>query len=143
MTRSAVPQQLVDSYVNTIYRIDFVPQSLGLRIDEFSQPLAALLLQQTNRQGSAIISAYNPFSGQLFEAQNLQAHEQLRLWLCNHAYSIVAGRNIDPSGRWPDEKSFFIFDIDLNTAQTIGSQFGQNAIVWIGTDATPRLLLLR
>ena len=112
MARSIIDQQLVDSYANTIYRIDAVPQSICLRIDEFSQSLA-LLLRQTNRQRSAIISAYNPFSQQLSDAQNLQAHEQLQLFLRNHAYSIIEGRNIDPTGRWPDEKSFFILDIDL------------------------------
>lgn len=142
MTRPTVSQQLVDSYVNTIYRIDTTPKPICLSINEFSQPLA-LLLQKTNRQGSAIISAYNPLSRQLFDAQNLQAHEQLRLYLHNHAYSYTEGRNIDPTGQWPTEKSFFVSGIDLNTAQALGHQFKQNAIVWIDSDAIPRLMLLR
>ena len=142
MTRPTVSQQLVDSYVNTIYRIDTAPQPIYLRIDEFSPPLA-LLLQETNRQSAAIISAYNPFSRQLFDAQNLQVHEQLRFYLRNHAYSFIEGRNIDPTGQWPIEKSFFVSSIDLNTAQALGCQFRQNAIVQIDSDAIPRLMLLR
>ena len=142
MTRSTVSQQLVGSYVNTIYRIDTAPQPICLSIDQFSQPLA-LLLQETNQQDSAIISAYNPFSRQIFDAQNLQAHEQLRLFLCNHAYSFIEGRNIDPTKQWPTEKSFFVPGIDLNTAQALGHQFRQNAIIWIDSGAIPRLMLLR
>ena len=142
MTSSDISRQLVDNYRNTIYRINTAPESIDLRIDAFSEPLAALL-RATNPRSSAIISAYNPFSRKLSGAQNLQAHELLRLLLRSRAYFIVEGQNIDLSGQWPDEKSFFVCGIDLNAAQSIARQFNQNAIVWIDTDAIPRLQLLR
>lgn len=59
-----------------------------------------------------------------------------------HAYPVIEGLNIDPAGVWPTEKSFFIPEIDINTAKSLGQQFRQNAIVWIGRDAIPRLVLL-
>lgn len=142
MAYSAISQQLVDSYAKTIYRIDTVPKPIYLRIDTFSVPLA-LLLQDTDSHHAAIVSAYNPFSRPLSIEENSAAHRSLRHCLQHRGYSIVEGSNIDPCAQWPAEKSFFVSGIDPDTAQSIGRQFNQNAIVWIGADAVPRLLLLR
>lgn len=142
MAHSAIPQQLVDSYAKTIYRIDTVPEPIYLHIDTFSAPLA-LLLQDTDSHHAAIVSAYNPFSRPLPIEENLTAHRSLRHCLQHQGYSIVEGSNIDPCAQWPAEKSFFVSGIDPDTAQSIGRQFNQNAIVRIGADAVPRLLLLR
>lgn len=56
---------------------------------------------------------------------------------------MIESLNVDPSGKWPPEKSFFVPGLDLNTARSIGQQFNQNAIVWIDSEAIPRLILLR
>ena len=142
MAYSAIPQQFVDNYAKTIYRIDTVPEPIYLRIDTFSAPLA-LLLQDADSHHAAIVSAYNPFSRPLSIKENLTAHRSLRHCLQHQGYAVVEGSNIDPCAQWPAEKSFFVSGIDPDTAQSIGRQFSQNAIVWIGTDAVPRLLLLR
>jgi hypothetical protein len=63
--------------------------------------------------------------------------------LNHHCYPVIESLNIDPANLWPAEKSFFVPELDLNTARALGRQFNQNAMVWIGNDAIPRLILLR
>ncbi len=92
---------------------------------------------------AAIISADNPYSRQLSNEENLIAHESLRNFLRQHPYPMIESLNIDPTNLWPAEESFFVLGLDLNTAKSLGQQFNQNAIVWIGSDAIPRLILLR
>ncbi|SFD85453.1 DUF3293 domain-containing protein [Nitrosomonas sp. Nm166] len=91
----------------------------------------------------AIISAYNPYSQQLSNEENLAAHELLRNSLLDYSYPMIESLNNDPANRWPTEKSFFVLGLNLNIVKLLGQQFDQNAIVWIGNDAIPRLILLR
>lgn len=56
---------------------------------------------------------------------------------------MIESFNIDPAKLWPTEKSFFVLGLDLNTSKSLGRQFNQNAIVWIGSNAIPQLILLR
>lgn len=142
MTSVAISRQLADSYANAIYRIDAAPDPVFLRIGQFSQPLAALL-HASGQNHAAIISAYNPFSEVISHEENEATHQSLYRLLQQQGHSFIEGMNIDPSMQWPDEKSFLIYGIDSDTAQSIGRQYRQNAIVWIDAIATPRLLWLR
>ncbi|SHL69343.1 Protein of unknown function [Nitrosospira sp. Nsp11] len=56
---------------------------------------------------------------------------------------IIEGEGFDPCGKWPAEKSFLALGLDLKESSALGKEFGQNAIVWAGADAIPRLILLR
>ncbi|WP_244907689.1 DUF3293 domain-containing protein [Nitrosomonas aestuarii] len=90
-----------------------------------------------------IVSAYNPFSQIQSHERNLTAHAALLEILRRDAVSIIESKNIDPSGIWTDEKSICIFGMSIDTARALGRQFSQNAIVWTGCDAVPRIVLLR
>lgn len=142
MIQSVIAKDLIASYLCANYQIGTGPDSISLRIDQFSVPLAKLLIS-SGQSCAAIISAYNPHNLQLSNTKNLAAHESLRNFLDRHSYSIIESLNTDSAGLGPAEKSFFVPGLDLNTAQTLGQQFDQNAIVWIGSDAIPRLILLR
>lgn len=142
MIQSVIAKNLVASYLSANYQIGAGPDSISLKIDQFSDALAKFL-NSSGHSCAAIISAYNPHSLQLSNEKNLTAHELLRNFLEHHAYPIIESLNLDPADNWPTEKSFFVPRMDLNTAQTLGQQFDQNAIVWINSDAIPRLILLR
>ena len=139
---SAIACDLVDSYHHAIYRIDTGPGSIALRIGQFSRSLPDLL-NELKCTRAAIISAYNPYSQQLGHDENETAHRSLRKLLIHRSYPIIEGINLDPSGHWPVEKSFFVAGLDLDTAKSIGQKYSQNAILWIAEDAVPRLVLLR
>ena len=49
----------------------------------------------------------------------------------------------DPIGAWPEEKSFLALGVGEDTARKLGNRFRQDAVVWVRSDAVPRLLLLR
>lgn len=142
MISSTIPAQLIGHYIEAQYRIGTPAESITLRIDQYSAPLAQFLAA-SNQSRAAVISAYNPYSELLSDEENLAAHEMLRESLMRHAYPVTESLNIDPAGAWPAEKSFFISGIDLNTAKSLGQQFRQNAIVWIDRNAIPLLILLR
>ena len=139
---SPIPAQLIAHYTQAHYRIGDTAESMTLRIDQYSAPLAQFLAA-SHRSCAAIISAYNPYSELLSNAENLAAHESLRNLLIHHATPGIESLNVDPAGIWPAEKSFLIPGIDINTAKSLGQQFRQNAIVWIDRNAIPRLILLR
>ena len=45
-------------------------------------------------------------------------------------------------GIWPPEKSLLILGIDREEARELGSQFGQNAIIFGERGGSPELLML-
>lgn len=142
LVSTAIADDLVDSYHRAIYRIDSGSESIALRINQFSRSLSNLLIE-LNCPCAAIISAYNPYSQQLSYDENETAHQSLHESLIRRSYPILECVNLDPSGHWPVEKSFFVAGLDFDTAKFIGQQYSQNAIVWTDEDAVPRLVLLR
>ncbi|MBV8250682.1 MAG: DUF3293 domain-containing protein, partial [Comamonas sp.] len=48
-----------------------------------------------------------------------------------------------PQGLWPGEASVLIWGMDAPTARAWGEEWQQNAVLWCGADAVPRLLWLR
>jgi len=142
LIQSVLSKNLIASYLCANYRIGTGPESISLRIDQYSEPLAKFQIS-TEQPCAAIISAYNPYSLRLSNEENCAAHESLRDFLNRHSCPIIECLNTDPTGAWPEEKSFFVPGLDLYTSRSLGQQFAQNAIVWIGSDAIPRLILLR
>jgi hypothetical protein len=63
--------------------------------------------------------------------------------LIEQGCEFIEGEGVDPNGEWPGETSVLVLDIDRASAERLGSRYDQNAIVWIDTDAIPRLLVLR
>jgi hypothetical protein len=142
MALSVIASNLITSYRRTYYRVGTDCNSISLHIDQYSESLAKLLTA-SKQLCAAILSAYNPYSQLTSNEENLATHEQLRNLLQHRAYPIIESLNIDPTDQWPPEKSFFVLGLDINTSRSIGQRFNQNAIVWIGKEAIPRLILLR
>jgi hypothetical protein len=44
---------------------------------------------------------------------------------------------------WPGEASYLALGLSRDQACLLGRKYQQNAIVWIGTNGTPELVLLR
>ncbi len=136
-----IAKSLIASYRNTHYQMGTGTDAILLQIDQYSAALAKFLVA-SQQSGTAIISAYNPGSQLQSNEDNLAAHQSLKHCLNHHSYPMIESLNIDPADIWPAEKSFFVSGLDLDTARSLGRQFNQNAIVWIGGDAIPRLILL-
>lgn len=139
---SAIPAALIASYRAADYRAGSGAAALNLRIDQHSEALAQLLAA-SGRQCAVFITACNPGSQLQSLAANQAVQARLREELSCHTSQIIEGTSSDPSGAWPAESSLLALGVELDVAEALGRQFGQNALVWAGADAIPRLMLLR
>jgi len=142
LVQSEISAELIAAYRATHYRVGQGANAFTLRVDVPSETLSRLCIA-SGHQNALFITAYNPFSQTQSNAANLDAHERLRDILGSQAGMVIESAGADPSGAWPEEKSFLALGVDLVASKRLGIQFGQNAIVWAGEDAVPRLILLR
>ena len=142
MAQSEIPAEKIEAYRKTDYRFGEAPDAVILRVDLRSEELARLYSSSGFTCG-AFVTAYNPYgTAQGIEA-NEAAHECLGTDLRALSARVIEGAGADPSGAWPEEKSFFALGVDLDGARNLGNRYMQDAIVWVGADAVPKLILLR
>ena len=106
------------------------------RVKGFSKPIyigqnatdADNVLSKNNLTEWAYITAYNPMSCSLEEAENIRRNNELRKLV--NDYIVIEGEGQDKQKEWPAEKSFFIAGISLDNAKALAVTFGQRAIVY-------------
>ena len=76
-----------------------------------------------------LVTAQNPQSKPLSKAENRERNERLEQHLStkNYDYGPSLGKSTD--GSW-EEAGFTVFDLSLEDALVLGSQFGQHAVVY-------------
>ena len=131
----------IQAYRETEYRVAG-DQAFTLRIGEASPEIQAL---RTSRRGEpcAYITACSPFSQTVSSSENAARHAQLGAELTKRGLVHIEGIGQHPTNGWPGEPSYLIVGLDLEAARTLGNRLEQNAIVWIGADAVPELVLLK
>ena len=132
----------VRAYLATDYRLGHTPQDIVLTIGQRSERLAALFAGKGLHCG-AFITAYNPRGTVQADAANDKAHAQLAAKLAELRLQVIEGSGSEEGTDWPAEKSYFALGLALEPAKAIGVHFDQDAIVWVGPDAVPQLILLR
>lgn len=138
---STLPDKLVLAYRKTEYRVHGAP-GFVLRIDVPSPEL--LTLHRRHQVAfSAFLTACNPYSRLVDAAENAARQQALADALRARGFACLPGIGQHPSGDWPGEDSLLALGPTLDEARAFGAQFEQNAIVWAGDDAVPRLILLR
>lgn len=141
MLQSVLPADLIRAYRETRYRVHgAVP--FVLLVDS---PSAELTTEHGRRKTncSAFVTACNPFSEKTDAATNARLHADLGAELRRRGLEHVEGIGQHPSNEWPSEPSYLVFGLALPEAEALGRACRQNAIVWSGADAVPRLILLR
>jgi hypothetical protein len=136
-----IPRELILAYEATDFRV-LEPQEFTLRVGQRSAELQSLY-DDLGVTCAGCLTAWNPFSKEASECENQNAQRQLLRKLSLEGFPALNALGIDPSGDWPGEESVFVPGISLDRAKVLGSEFGQNAIVWAGPDAVPQLVLLR
>jgi hypothetical protein len=126
-------------YRATLYRARAGGLTFDLRIDVVSHQLG-VLLRQHGVATAAYLTAHNPRSVRLSEAENRAANEQLRAALLSADAFIYEGEAIDPRNVWPPEPSFLALGLAFATARELGVRFRQNAILFADDDGVPRLV---
>jgi Protein of unknown function (DUF3293) len=120
---------LLPDYLDTDYCVDDAPGGpFRIRCGQLSERADQLLAIHACEVWY-YITACNPQSYRLNDAENARRQDQLesRLKALNLAYFSGAGIGI--RGNWPPEPSFFILGLDERTAIQLGLDFDQHAIL--------------
>jgi hypothetical protein len=139
---SAIDPATLQAFRSTDYRVHLPGARFTLRIGQPSPPLAALH-RAHGVQRSVFITAWNPRSQQADAAANARSQQALRLALAGCSAVVLDGIGQHPDNGWPGEDSLLALGVSLADALLLGRRFGQDAVVWAGADAVPRLMLLR
>ena len=139
-THSLVDEDTQRAYLETEYRV--LAPALVLRIGQ-PCPELAQLHQERKVTCSAFITADNPLGVPLSQAQNSARRQQLIVELDKRKLGWVHGLGQHPNGEWPAEHSVLVLGLGLDGARGLGDRLEQNAVVWMDTDAVPRLLMVR
>lgn len=139
--QSELDASLINAYRETEYRVT-QDHPLVLRVDVPSLELAAIY-EAKGATCAAFITACNPFSRELSDADNAMRQAELAAELRRRSLSSFKGVGQHPSGDWPGEPSFLVLGLALEAAKSLGKAYEQNAVIWCGPDAVPSLVLLR
>ena len=136
-----IPSDLIEAYRATHFKV-LEPRPITLRVDHHSAELAELF-KEMGVSSAGYLTAWNPYSAETSAADNEAAQLSLIRNLSLEGYPTLKALGVDPAGEWPGEESVFVPGLDLERAKSLGVEFGQNAILWAGSDAVPQLVLLR
>jgi hypothetical protein len=132
----------IRAYLATDYRLGHTDQDIVLTIGQRSERLAVLFADKSVNCG-AFLTAYNPRGALQPDAANQLAHAQLATQLAQLGHEAIAGAGSEKGTDWAPEESYFALGLALEPAKAMGTHFDQDAIVWVGADAIPQLILLR
>ncbi len=142
---TVMPSVLDAGLILAYKEINFIvnsTQNLTLNIGQFNPHLKALLGIR-NGASCAFVTAANPLSENLTDPENELLQRNLATDLDHRRISFLSGVGQHPSGNWPGEPSYLAINLSLKEAEGLGRTYKQNAVVWIGSDAIPKLVLLR
>jgi hypothetical protein len=134
--------ELVAAYRAADYRVTGDGFRFVMHVDTASPGLAALHAAR-GATCSALLTACNPASEARPADENEAAQRRLVARLVGAGVGWVDALGADPRGHWPAEPSVLALGLDRDLAMSIAREFGQNALLWAGADAVPRLLTLR
>jgi len=139
---TAIGTDLLAAYQRTDYVIFEDDGETIVHIDRLDPAIDDLL----RRHGAAcgtIITAWNPESVVLSDAENAARETELWNWLGEQRLFALAAEGRDPTGAWQPEQSCLILDIARDAVAALGRRYGQNAIVHLKLGVAPELELLR
>lgn len=142
MSESLIHPDKVRAYLATDYRLGHTDQDIVLTVGKQSERLATLF-DSSGVDCGAFLTAYNPRGAQQSEQANNIAHAQLAARLSHLGLEVIEGSGSEAGTDWQAERSYFALGLTLEDAKSIGLHFDQDAIVWVGSEAVPQLILLR
>src|SRR5262245_62023079 len=139
---TAIGSDLLAAYQRTDYVIFEDDDETVVHIGRLDSAIDTLLRRHGAERGT-IITAWNPESVILSDAENAARETDLWTWIGEQRLFALAAEGRDPTGAWQPEQSCLIFDIAPDVVATLGRRYGQNAIVHLRLGVAPELELLR
>ncbi len=140
--KSDVPLAKRRAYLGTLYRLGFGADDIVMEIASHNARLATRLAELGVSCGG-FITAYNAAGTQQSDEANSRDHATLLAHVTALGHAFTEGAGTAATGDWPAERSVFAYGMNKASACAMGRQFRQDAIVWVGPDAVPQLVLLR
>lgn len=136
-----IDHKTIAAYLATSYRVESEGQpNINLRIDKLSRPLLKLH-KRYNVSESVFVTACNPFGTEITAEFNKQAKQNLESWLDARGIVWLPGAGYDDDAFWSPEPSVLALGVGRQDGLDMCVAFEQNAVVWVGADAVPRLVL--
>ena len=120
---------LQTAYEQAIYEVYNGEDTIRLSIGECCPELDRIISTE-DCPGWAVITACNPYSQCLSEAENRQRHQKLLKYLSGLQFTSLSAVGKDKYDVWTPEQSLLIFGLNRPQAIAIGRKFQQNAIVY-------------
>jgi len=139
---SEIPPDLAKAYADANYHVTCSRAPFILRPEKFSPELMSLY-RDNGTFSSAFLTAYNPLSNIVTDAENTAAQQALEAELTELGLTFLSGYGCDGDGAWPKEVSALVLGITFDTAKAIATRYGQNAFLFADDDAVPMLILNR
>lgn len=139
---SEISPDLIATYRSSVYRIDAPGGVITFYIDRHSPELEQLH-SETGVHSSAFITAHHPYSVPVSDEENEKAQQALLDEISSRGFEWLEGAGEDAKGEWPAERSLLVLGIAEQQATELAVRFRQNAYVFCGSDAVPRLVLTR
>ena len=119
---------LRDHYLRTTYRVTGVTPPIDIRIGELSPALDALLEKHAARAW-AFITAWNPGSKKLDDAENRRRQQQLEADVKQGGYVFYRGAGVPDEKDWQAEDSLLVLGVDRVEVVQLGKKYEQVAVV--------------
>lgn len=131
-----IDEQLRLAYEMAEYQL--LNPRLSIYIGQRSAQLQKLQLK-LGVKSTTIVTAFNPQSAHLSDAENNRQQNILHQQLEQLKHTYRHGLNLDPQAIWPPEPSYWVFGLSPTKAVDLGRLFGQKAIVYIDAKGIPVL----
>lgn len=134
----AVRARLDAAYRRTAYRVELAGFPAVLRVD---MPWAAIDARLTGGVCClAYLTAANPGSQKLSDAENAQRQRALNDDIIDGGCTVLPGMAVADDGMWPDEAGFLVAGLSCEAAHALAVAYGQNAFLHAETGGHVRLI---
>lgn len=124
----------------TGYRIWLAGQAVDLAIDQPCPELDAWLQQQRS-ESACFVTACNPGSQLLSDAENLHRLRSLDAELFAAHKLALAARALPATADWPPEPARLVAGLGKSEALALGRRHRQDAVLWHAREHTTCLLI--
>ena len=138
---AGIPPFLIRAYREAKFVVDS-SKPITLFVGRANLELSKILAE-ADKSTAAFITAFNPYSQQFSDADNLKAHAELIADVEKLGYQYISGYGQDVAEEWPREESILIIGITESQAEALSDKYSQNAFIWIGTRDSFASLRLR
>jgi hypothetical protein len=131
---------LIDAYRATDYVL-FVADDAEITLNIGRRnPAFDHVLDGRRATTAVVVTAYNPRSAILPDAENRARHARLVAMIEAAGHDFALGEGRDPTGHWQAEVECVVFGIPVEAGLALARAFDQNAIVFVERSGAPVLV---